>query len=108
MMRRDLKDQLRFSTTTTPLGAALFRHYGVDANATYMLIDQGRMYTKSDGYLHLLDRFGGAWVLLKILYLIPRRVRDYVYDVITRHRYQWFGTSDYCALIPEEYRKKML
>ena len=108
MMRRDKQDQLRFTTTAEPVGKALFNHYGVDVDATYMLIDRGQMYIKSDGYLHMLNHLGGGWKLLKIFYLMPHPIRDFFYDILNRYRYRWFGTSDYCALIPDDFRKKLL
>lgn len=108
MMRRDTKDEFRFTTTEAPLGKALFKHYGVDVDATYMLVDKGRMYVKSDGYLYMLDKLGGAWPLLKIFYLMPRSMRDFFYNILNRYRYQWFGKTGYCELIPENFRKKLL
>lgn len=108
LMRRDRKDELRFTTTQTALGKALFDHYGIDSDATYMLIDKGRNYVKSEGYLHMLDRLGGWWMALKILYLVPRQMRDFFYAVLNRYRYQWFGKTEYCELIPEDCRGKML
>ncbi|HEU0118222.1 MAG TPA: DCC1-like thiol-disulfide oxidoreductase family protein [Alphaproteobacteria bacterium] len=108
MMRHDSKDQFHFTTTATPLGKALFGHYGIDVDKTYMLIDKGRMYTKSDGYLHMLDQLGGWWPLLKVFYLMPRGIRDFLYDVMNRNRYRWFGKTGYCELIPEQFKQKML
>jgi predicted DCC family thiol-disulfide oxidoreductase YuxK len=108
MMHQDNQDQFRFTTTATPLGKALFKHYGIDVDATYMLIDQGKMYIKSDGYLHILDNLGGWWPLLKIFYLMPSGMRDFFYNILNRYRYQWFGQTGYCELIPEQFKHKML
>ena len=52
---------------------------------------------------------GGAWRLFAILgSLVPRPVRDRVYDVIAKHRYSWFGKRDTCRLPSAEERPRFL
>lgn len=109
LLRHDREGLLRFSTTQSPLGRAIYAHYGLDSDGTYLLLDEGRAYTKSEGYLRIAARFGGVWrVLAAMARLIPRALRDAAYDTIARHRYPWFGKTDYCALIPDDLTDRLL
>ena len=108
LMRLDKRELFRFTTTATPLGRALFQHYGLDPNGTYLFVDRGLAFGKSDGYREVLDRLGGAWRLLKIFWLVPRPIRDRLYDVVARNRYRWFGKAAYCARIPDALRSRLL
>lgn len=108
LMRHGKADLFRFASVQSNTGHALYKHYGVVIDDTYLLIDKGVMYSKSGGYLHMLDTLGGWWVALKVLYLIPRVVRDWAYDIVARNRYQWFGKTGYCTLIPENFKKTLL
>jgi predicted DCC family thiol-disulfide oxidoreductase YuxK len=109
LLRHDRENRLRFATTQSPLGRALYAHYGVDRDATYLLLDEGCSYSKSEGYLRIAAGFGGAWrVLVGIARLIPRALRDAAYDTISRHRYRWFGQTEYCALIPPGLKERLL
>src|SRR6187551_2516161 len=44
-------------------------------------------FTRSEASLRLLDHLGGFWRLVSWLRLIPRPIRDAVYDMIAKRRY---------------------
>jgi predicted DCC family thiol-disulfide oxidoreductase YuxK len=108
LMRHDRRDLFRFASAQSPLGEALYRHYGLALDDTYILIADGRAYGKSAGYLRMLDILGGVWGVAKVFYLVPAGLRDAVYDMVARNRYRWFGKVGYCALIPDAMRAKLL
>ncbi|MEM7569506.1 MAG: DUF393 domain-containing protein, partial [Pseudomonadota bacterium] len=104
LMRYDADKKVLFTTMQEGLGKALEAHYGVDLNDTYMVIIDGKAATKSTGYLQLCALLGGPWHLLRVLSLVPRVLRDWVYDLVARNRYRWFGTSAYCGLLTADQR----
>jgi predicted DCC family thiol-disulfide oxidoreductase YuxK len=109
LLRRDPAGRFRFATAQSPLGRAIYAHYGIEMDETYLLLDAGRVYVKSDGYLRIAAILGGSWrVLAALARLIPRPLRDAAYDIVARHRYRWFGKTDYCALIPPEMKDRVL
>jgi predicted DCC family thiol-disulfide oxidoreductase YuxK len=109
LIRRDPAGRFRFATAQSPLGRAIYAHYGIDMDETYLLLDEGRVYVRSDGYLRVAAILGGAWRWLAVpARLIPRALCDAAYDLVARHRYRWFGKTDYCALIPSELKERVL
>lgn len=65
--------------------------------------DGERLLTRSEAALHIVMKLGGAWKLAGIFLLLPRFLRDGVYNWIARNRYQWFGKRGACRLpSPEE------
>jgi predicted DCC family thiol-disulfide oxidoreductase YuxK len=108
LMRHDKKGIFRLTPAQSPLGAALYAHYGIDWNETYLLVSGGLPYGKSSGYLHMCRVVGGGWRLFLVFHLVPRSLRDWGYDLVARHRYRWFGKVGYCELIPEELRATLL
>jgi predicted DCC family thiol-disulfide oxidoreductase YuxK len=50
ILKRDHAWRFRFATAQSPLGQALFRHYGLDAQTfeTNLLLVEGRAYAKLD------------------------------------------------------------
>ena len=108
LMRRDRHARLNFTAAQGPLGQALYAHYGIDWNAIYLLVEQGRAYTASAGYFRLCAVLGGAWHLLRIGAIIPEGMRDAVYRLLARNRYRWFGTADHCALLTPEQRTRLI
>lgn len=108
LMRQDKHDLFRFTPAQSSIGQSLYKHYGLAMDETYLLIDKGFVYSKSNGYIHMFGILGGCWTLLTLFRVVPRVVRDYIYDVVARNRYRWFGRTNYCALIPESFKKKLL
>ena len=101
-------DRVRYASAQSPLGKALFRHYRLDPDKTYLLVAEGTASGESTGYLRLCRLLGGRWRLFLVCGLIPRPLRDWAYRIVARHRYRWFGKVDQCALLSEEQKARML
>jgi predicted DCC family thiol-disulfide oxidoreductase YuxK len=108
IMRHDSKALVNFTPAQEALGQALYAHYGIEMDESYLLIADGRAYTASRGYLELCRILGGWWHALRISAVIPERLRDWLYALIARNRYRWFGKADYCALLSQEQRERLL
>ena len=101
-------DRVRYASAQSPLGEALFRHFRLDPDKTYLLVADGLGSGESTGYLRLCRLVGGRWKLFLPFGLIPKPLRDWAYRIVARHRYRWFGKIDQCALLSEEQRARML
>lgn len=109
LMRLKAASQIRFTSAQDDLGHALYRHYGMDMDETYLFIAEGRAYAMSDGYLALAREMGGAWRLAALAKILPRSVRDAIYGLIARNRYKWFGkTDEACAMLTPEQRRRLV
>ncbi|MCH8616402.1 thiol-disulfide oxidoreductase DCC family protein [Sphingomonas sp. SM33] len=108
LMRHDNKARIAFASAQSAVGRALYAHYGMPIDESYLLIVDGRGWTKSDGYFRLFHELGGPWRLLNGFRVMPRGLRDWVYDLVARNRYRWFGKSEYCELLTPEQRKQLL
>jgi predicted DCC family thiol-disulfide oxidoreductase YuxK len=108
LMRLDGRAKVNFTSTQGSLGQALYRHYEVDPDESYLLIANGRAFTASRGYLELCAIMGGFWHLLRVGALIPEGWRDALYASMARNRYRWFGRTEYCARLTPEQRARLL
>lgn len=108
LMHADRKRAIAFTSAQGELGGALYRHYGVEIDATYLLIDRGQAYGMSEGYFRLLPYLGGVWHLWRIVGIVPEFLRDAVYRLVARNRYRWFGKYDYCVLLTDDQRARLL
>src|SRR5215467_8770859 len=107
-MRVDGRAKVNFTSMQGALGQALYRHYGVAPDESYLLIANGRAFTASRGYLELCGLMGGVWRLLRVGALIPEAWRDALYASIARNRYRWFGRVEFCARLTSEQRARLL
>lgn len=108
LMRHDPAGRIRFTSARGHLGQALYAHFGVPLDETYLLLDRGRLYTKTDGFLHVFRLLGGWWRPLTAGALVPRAVRDAAYGVLARNRLRWFGRADHCALLTPDQRARLI
>jgi predicted DCC family thiol-disulfide oxidoreductase YuxK len=71
-----------------------------------VLTSAGSLLVRSDAFLHILRRLGGGWRFWAgVFAVIPRPLRDWVYDSIARIRYRVFGTREnLCPVMPPELR----
>lgn len=64
---------------------------GVLPAHTIVLIIENKILTKSDALLKITDDLTFFWRLLKIFRFIPKKIRDWIYNFISKHRYKLFG-----------------
>lgn len=62
------------------------------------LLYGGAVYTRSTAILQTLRLIGGPWSLLYAFKVIPKGLRDRIYDWVARNRYRWFGKRDTCMI----------
>lgn len=108
LMRRDEEGWINLASAQSPLGTALYRHFGLPIDDSYLFLRDGRAFTKSRGYFEVFDALGGWWRLLKAARILPERASDWLYDRLAANRYRWFGTAGQCALLSEEQRARLL
>ena len=110
ILKRDHAFVFRLTTAQSPLGQALFRHYGLDTEMleTNLVLIDGRPYTKLDTVPAVAERLGGGWRLLAVLRAIPRPIGDWLYDRIARNRYRLFGRHDSCMMPEPQWRERFI
>lgn len=98
--KRDVAKRFRFAEAQSPLGGALYRHYGLDDvdYETNLLIQDGRAYGRMEAFVHIVSQLGCAWSTVRLILGLPRPMRDWLYDRIAKNRYRLFGRYDACPI----------
>jgi predicted DCC family thiol-disulfide oxidoreductase YuxK len=110
LLKHDNKAQFRMLSAQTPLGCALYRHYGLDPedHSTNMVIAGGVAYFKSQSSIYVVAALGWPWSLAKILYLLPVSWLDRAYALVARNRLRWFGRREVCMISLAGYEDRFL
>lgn len=110
VLRHDRSGRFRLGTLQSVQGQMLCDAAGVSPETmdSVVLIDGGRAYLRSEAVLSILAKLPAPWCWLRILRVVPRRLRDGLYDLIGRYRYRWFGRYDQCPLPPAAYRQRFI
>ena len=101
VMARDKAARFRFTPIQSPYGARLAQALGIDAGDpdSNAVIHGGVAYFKSDGALTVLSQLPG-WSWVRLLFAVPRPLRNGVYNLVARNRYRIFGKCDAC-IVPD-------
>ncbi len=107
---RDPDGTLRFAPLQSDIGHRVREATGLSTDdlETVVLIDDGMAYTKSDAAIRVAEHLGGIYRLLSVGRLVPRSVRDQIYDFVAANRYDWFGRKDQCMLPDEDVSDRFL
>lgn len=110
IIKRDNKNQFLFGSLQGTFGQEQLKKYHLpdhDFNS-FMLIENEQLYTKSTGALRMLKHLGNGWQLFYAFIIVPKFIRDGVYEFISENRYKWFGSKEECWLPKPELKSKFL
>ena len=111
IIKHDKKNTFLFSSLQSEAGKKITQQLGIDTQKTdsIILFEPTDSYTiKADAALKIMISFGGLWNLVKIAWLLPKKLRNIVYDFIAKNRYKWFGKKDSCMIPTPELNSKFL
>lgn len=100
----------RFGASQNPEGQALLAQLGTSQEAarSLILIDDDRVYLRSDAALRIAQRLGAPWKYAGALLIVPRPIRDLVYRGVAAVRYRLAGRSNACEVPPPEIRARLI
>ena len=110
IIRHDKKDVFRFTALQSDAGKLIATKYGIDTSLidSIILIDEDNYYVKSTAALKIAGQLSGAYPLLYGFMVIPGFIRNWVYDIIAKNRYKWFGKKESCMIPTPELKNKFL
>lgn len=112
IIKRDKDDIYRFASLQSDIGKQLTAERGIDTakvDSIIMVNPGNAYYIKSTAALEIAKDMRGAYAFFApVLLYIPVRIRDFVYDLIARNRYKWFGKKDQCMIPTPELKAKFL
>ena len=100
VVRLDRKNRFCFATAQSPFGEALFRKYGLrtDSYETNLVLIDGAAFMRLESLVAVMTELGWPWRAARVLLLLPRPLRNWLYNRIARNRYALFGRKDSCDI----------
>ena len=107
ILQRENEPVFQFASIQSEAGKALLRWYRLpeDYSQAVVLIDYGRVYLGSTAALKIGQTLKFPWSFVSYAgFIVPKLIRDWVYNKIAVNRYRWFGKREVC-LVPTEHLK---
>lgn len=110
VLRFDRARRFRLLTAQSPLGRALYVHYGLEPSdyETNILLTEGRAWCKSEASIRMAEGLGWPWALARVFRVLPLPHRDRLYGTLARNRLRVFGPRAACYVPGPEHRDRFL
>ncbi len=107
---RDPKAFFKFAALQDEAVKPLLTRYALSTDYldSLVVVEAGQCYRSSTAALRIARRLTGGWPLFYAFIIIPRPVRDVIYNWIARNRYRFFGKRDTCRIPTPELRARFL
>ena len=101
VIKHDKKEQFLFASFQSDAAKEILLHFNLKNlnGGTVILVEGQKVYDKSKAALKIAKRLDGGYKAFYAFIIVPKFFRDWVYDIIAKNRYRWFGKRDSC-LIP--------
>ncbi len=110
IFKRDKKNYFNFASLQSAQGQKMLAQYNLLSNDvnSFVLIENGKAYTRSTGALKVAKKLNGLWPLLYSFIIIPKFIRDNIYKWIAKNRYKWFGKKKECMIPMPQLKARFL
>lgn len=109
-IRRNKKANIAFAPMQSEVGQKLLQQYNLpkDDMQSFIFIENERVYKQSTGVLKVSRHLRGLWPLCYGFIIVPKFIRDGIYNWIAKNRYKWFGMRQQCMIPTPEVKARFL
>jgi predicted DCC family thiol-disulfide oxidoreductase YuxK len=99
-MKQDKEKKIRFAALQSNAGQRLLKEYNLSTNVfnSFILIDKGKVFKSSEAGLRLYNKLPWYWKWTQFFWIVPKFIRDGIYNLIAKNRYKWFGKKESCMI----------
>ncbi|WP_415926398.1 thiol-disulfide oxidoreductase DCC family protein [Ningiella sp. W23] len=110
IIQHDKHRLFQLSSVQSQEGKDILRHfnYPTETFDTMLVVNDKRSYEKSDAFFMVMKTLGYPYKLVTVFQILPRSLRDWMYDRVALNRYTLFGKYDYCSLPNPDHDKRYL
>ncbi len=110
VIKRDKKNSLRFATLQSEVSHQILRNKKIEADdlSSFVFIENEKIFTRSTAALRVCRYLTGMWPLMYGFMIVPKFIRDGVYNWVSGNRYKWFGKKEKCMVPTPQISAKFL
>ena len=110
ILNRDPSGIFKFAPLQSETGKNLLSKFDLpnDKLNSIILVENNEYYLRSTAALKILQRLGALWKIVYVFMLVPRPVRDYIYDIVASNRYKWYGKRAECMIPSSDIESRFL
>lgn len=111
IIRHDKQGLFRFASLQSEAGRQVQdvyrKQYGQVPDSLILQVND-KIYSRSDAALRAAILTHRWAALSKVCLVIPKFIRDGIYNIIAKNRYRWFGKKESCMIPTPELQSRFL
>ncbi|GHF92113.1 thiol-disulfide oxidoreductase DCC family protein [Thalassotalea marina] len=110
IIKYDTQHRFKLCSVQSSEGQAILKHFNMPTEQfdTMLYVQGCKPFDKSDAFLEVVHKLGLPWRLLYVFKLIPKSLRNWLYDRIALNRYSLFGKYETCMLPNKQNENRFL
>lgn len=110
IIKHDRQRIFKLCSVQSKEGKQILLHFGLPSESyeTMLYVEGNQSFQKSDAFFQIMTQLGYPWKIVCIFKVIPKPLRDWMYDRIALNRYSLFGKYDYCTLPSPDHEARFL
>ena len=110
IIRFDKHHRFKLASVQSIEGAKILKHFNYPTHTfeTMLVVHGNHNFEKTDAFFFVMKHLGLPWNILGIFKIIPKTLRNWLYDKIALNRYKIFGKYDVCTLPTPDHKKRFL
>jgi predicted DCC family thiol-disulfide oxidoreductase YuxK len=110
IIKHDKKEHFLFASLQSDVAKEILLQFNERKNTgnSIILISGEHLYTKSTAALNIAKKLNSGICLTYVFIIIPSYLRDWVYDIIAKNRYKWFGKKENCMIPSAKIKERFL
>ena len=112
VIKRDKKNKFLFAPLQSDIGDAIIKKFNINTEQTDSILlynpKKDSLTYKSTAALLVAKNLGFPTCILSVFLILRVFARNWVYNYIAKHRYQWYGRKESCMIPTPELKSKFL
>jgi predicted DCC family thiol-disulfide oxidoreductase YuxK len=110
IIKHDHQHVFKLCSVQSREGQKILKHFGLptDVYESMLYVEGDKFYTQSDAFFQVIGKLGYPWKVVCLFWLIPKPMRNWLYDRIALNRYRLFGKYDVCLLPTADHKARYL
>lgn len=108
IIKNDKRNIFKFAPLQGKYGIKIQNSYNINTTKinSIILVDGENTFTKSSAALRIAKDLRAPFFMFYVFIIIPVFIRNFIYDLIAKNRYKWFGKMDNCMIPTKELKSK--
>ena len=106
VMKLDKNKLFTFISNKSEYGKNIISNNNLNSITTETIVlftTENKFLIKSDAAISIAVKLNPLFLIFNTLFIVPKKIRDRVYDYVAKNRYKWFGENESCDITNEIY-----